>query len=112
MSPPESLVTQPVRRRRLAVGGLPAQQQCSLPLEGARPHFPLSPAELKALDRRNFQLSKEVCDLQAQRQFAVARLRNSIALGVLDSMQAMDIMWTASILECVFFYYDCDASAK
>ena len=43
VSPPESLVMQPFRRRRLAVGGLPAQQQCSLPLEGARPHFPLSP---------------------------------------------------------------------
>jgi len=99
VSPPESLVMQPFRRRRLAVGGLPAQQQCSLPLEGARPHFPLSPAELKALDRQIFQLSKEVCDLQAQRQCAVARLCISIALGVLDSMQAMDITWTPSLLE-------------
>ena len=50
--PPESLVMQPFRRRRLAVGGLPAQQQCSLPLEGARPHLPFSPAELKALYRQ------------------------------------------------------------
>jgi hypothetical protein len=34
--------------------------------------------------------------LQAQRQFAVARLRNSTALGVLGSMQAMDITRTPS----------------
>ena len=39
VSPPESLVMQPFRRRRLAVGGLPAQQQCNLQLEGAIPHF-------------------------------------------------------------------------
>jgi len=43
LSPLESLVMQPFRRRRLAVGGLPAQQPCSLPFESARPHFHLSP---------------------------------------------------------------------
>jgi hypothetical protein len=37
--------------------------------------------------------------LQAQRQFAVARLRNSTALGVLDNMQAIAITWTPSLLE-------------
>ena len=61
--------------------------------------FLCPPAELKALDRQVLQLSKEVCDLQAQRQCAVARLRNSIALGVLDSMQAMDITRAPSLLE-------------
>ena len=51
------------------------------------------------LDRQILQHSQEVCDLQAQRQYAVARLRNSIALGALDSMQAMDSTRTPSLLE-------------
>ena len=59
----------------------------------------LSFVPIKALDRQILQLSKEVCDLQAQRQFAVARLRNSTALGVLGSMQAIDITRTPSLLE-------------
>ena len=63
------------------------------------------------LDRQILQLSKEVCDLQAQRPFAVARLRNSTALGVLDSMQAIAITWTPWLLG-LFFYYDGDASAN
>ena len=111
VSPPESLVMQPFRRRRLAVGGLPAQQQCSLPLGGARPHFPLSPAEVKALDRQIFQLSKKSLR-PASAKTICGRAAPQLYCPWCAGQYAGNVYHADTIVVGMAFHYDGDASTK